>query len=215
MAVAIGVTVANIITGIGSAAASVGFSLAEKKKLDQLNAEIQELKNYSARVYDLYNNTYYMVAVNLDRVAKAIEDIPNGYIETVEVKITRIRPGAQVTKAFKTFADVMNYATKGLKFISRGGRDIQDNLGFIDPESPWKNLPKAERKRTFKSVIATKKAHRILTGVEVAGAVFGIFSLAATIGLGVWTLEKLDEAIQDVRMKKAELTNFEKGMKGT
>ena len=46
----------------------------------------------------------------------------------------------------------------------------------------------------------------------MAGIVFGVAGLGVTIGLGVWTLDKLKDAIKDVKAKQTQVTAFQSAM---
>lgn len=49
-------------------------------------------------------------------------------------------------------------------------------------------------------------------GVNIAGIVFSALGLGATIGLGVWTVNKLEDAISDVEKKQKQVSAFRKDM---
>ncbi|KAJ7339668.1 hypothetical protein OS493_006076 [Desmophyllum pertusum] len=83
--------------------------------------------------------------------------------------------------------------------------DPFDYVPLDDVEPPV--LPEVES-----SFSETPKLDNAIKGLNIAGVVFGVAGLAATIGLGVWTLEKLDKAISDVEKKQTQVTTFQTAM---
>ena len=81
---AVGITA--VLIGLGNIGASAGFSVAEKQKLDELNRKAQKLQEDVNTAGDLYDHIYYLVAVNLDRVKKALDKLPSDLLKKVTSK---------------------------------------------------------------------------------------------------------------------------------
>ena len=58
----------------------------------------------------------------------------------------------------------------------------------------------------------TPKLDKATNGLNIAGIVFEVAGLVTTIGLGVWTLDKLNKAIDDVEKKQTQVTKFQTAM---
>lgn len=72
----------------------------------------------------------------------------------------------------------------------------------------------ANTKETVETVTTLKSSRldKALEGLNIAGTVFGVAGLGVTIGMGEWTLAKLNSALDDVAKKLEDMTNFQKGM---
>ena len=211
----------NAIAGIGSIVAGASFGAAEKAKLEQLTRDTDALRTQVDRANNLYTRTYYMVTVNLKRVADAVEKLPDDFIAQLDSRITALRTPTGTVQAIGTLAQVVGYTGAAVGTISgilRGVRKFVNNRGSVnltDADSPWRGMPRSEfRPGGFKGFLQSRTASRLLTGLDVAGAVLAVGGLAATVGLGIWSLQKLDEAIAAVAQKRAEVTSFETGMTG-
>ena len=63
----------KVLLGLGNIGAGVGFGVAEKEKMNELDSKAKKLKQDVDKASDLYDEVYYRVAVNLDRVKKAFD----------------------------------------------------------------------------------------------------------------------------------------------
>ena len=211
----------NALAGIGSIVAGASFGAAERAKMAQLTKDTDALKARVDRVNNLYSRTYYMVTVNLERVAKAVEKLPDDLIAQVDSKITALRTPTGTVQAIGTLAQVLGYTGAAVGTVSGTLRAVRKfffkrgSVNLTDADSPWRGMPKSEfRPGGFKGFLQSRTASRLLTGLDVAGAVLAVGGLAATIGLGIWSLQKLDESIAVVAQKMGEVQRFETAMTG-
>lgn len=222
----IALPLANVILGLGNIGAGVGFGVAEQKKMDELTTKSNKLKIDVQTAGNLYDHIYYLVAVNLERVKKALDKFPSDLLDKLEKQITSGIPETKAQEAVETVGKVMGYLgdgaglSGGLLQIARYLRTRKaEGREPPDPteEEPFGNVPLDGEEplvpaETESSFLLTPKFAAVIKGLNIAGTVFGVAGLATTIELGVWTLEKLNKAISDVEKKQKQMTAFQSAM---
>lgn len=217
----------NVLAGLGGIAAGVGFGVAEKKKMKKLTEDSKELSIATTAAGDFYNHTYYLVAVNLQRVTKAVTKLPDDFLQKVQDDISNILSGGDGQKALAILGQIMGYGGAAVGTLSgiikivrkvqanRRANNEPDPTNAGDAESPWRGQPESEgTPPTPETIPVTPKINRLLTGLDVAGAVLSVGGLLATIGLGVWTIIELNNAIDEVKTKQTDVDKLTKGMTG-
>lgn len=215
----------NVALGLGNIGAGIGFGVAEQNKMDDLNKKADKLSKDVTAAGNMYDHIYYMVAVNLDRVKKALDKLPSDFLDKVEKDITTGISDTSAESAFKTVAQVMGYAgdAAGLGagvlqivryFRNRKAKGEEPTEPVEDPFEyvPLDGVEPPAVVEPESSFTETPKLTKAINGLNIAGIVFGIAGLATTIGLGVWTLEKLDDAIDEVNKKQEQVTKFQTAM---
>ena len=222
---AIGLALTNVAFGIGNIGAGIGFGVAEQNKMDDLNSKAEKLKNDVNTAGNLYDHIYYLVAVNAKRVKKALDKLPSDMLDKLQKDITDDISASKAEEAIKTMAKVLGYVgdaaglSSGLLQVVRYFRTrkakgeeptepIEDPFEYVPldgSEPPAVTEPES-------SFTKTPKLDRAINGLNIAGIVFGVAGLATTIGLGVWTLDKLNKAIDDVEKKQTQVSKFLKAM---
>ena len=221
----IGLALTNVILGFGNIGAGIGFDVADKKKMDELDEKSQKLKEAVTSASNLYDHVYYLVAVNLDRVKKALDKLPSDMLDKLQQQITSDISDSDAEKAIKTIAKVIGYTVNvaglgsGILQIVRSVRSRRAENEEPPPANPdpFEMVPlNSENPPAVPDVESsfsrTPKLDRVINGLNIAGIVFGIAGLATTIGLGVWTLDKLDDAISEVEQKQEQVTAYQKAM---
>ncbi|KAL9985977.1 hypothetical protein ACROYT_G000028 [Oculina patagonica] len=188
----IGLALTNVVLGLGNIGAGIGFGVAEQKKLDELRPST----NSQATCWTSYRKKSPLTS----QFSKAEE-------------------------AIKTLAQVLGYAGDaaglgaGILQIVRYFRNkkAQGEEPPEPPEEPFEDVPLNGQEPPVipeeeSSFSRTPKLDKAINGLNIAGIVFGVAGLATTIGLGVWTLEKLNKAISDVESKQKQVTKFQTAM---
>ena len=223
---AIGLALANVALGLGNIGAGIGFGVAEQDKMDELDKKAKTLRQDVTTASNMYDHIYYMVAVNLDRVKKALDKLPSDFLDKVEKQITNDISTSNAESAIQTMAKVLGYVGDaaglgaGVLQVVRylRVRKAQGDKPAEDPvQDPFEYVPLdgetppavVEPESSFTE---TPRLTKAINGLNIAGIVFGIAGLATTIGLGVWTLEKLDKALDDVANKQKQVTQFQTAM---
>ena len=225
--VSVGIALTNVVLQFGSIGAGAGFSVAEQNKIDELQDKSDKLKDAVRTSSNLYDHVYYEVAVSLSRAKKSLEKLPSDLLKTLQEQITSDISVGDAERAMNTLAKVLGYTGGGIGLLGglltlvRWLRNRKASKGEPEPETqpdPFEDVPLEggevpavpEAESSFpKSPRLTK----VINGINVAGVVFGVAGLATTIGLGVWTLDKLNKAISDVERKQRQVDAFEKAMK--
>ena len=221
--VALGLT--NVVLGLGNIGAGIGFGVAEQNKMDELTSKSNKLKDAATTAGNLYDHVYYLVAVNLDRGKKALDKLPSDMLEKVEKQITSDLSDSKAEEAIKTMAKVLGYTGAGVGVLASlaqvavyfRNRKAKGEEPTEPPEEPFENVPLDGEAPPVvpegeSSLPQTPKLNKLLNGLNIAGIVFGVAGLATTIGLGVWTLDKLDKAISDVEKKQTQVDAFQKAL---
>ena len=214
----IALPIIGIVGGLGGIAAGAGFGAAEQAKMDELKTESDNLSSAAKAAGDLYDHTYYMVAVNLQHVKQSVDKLPTDFMDKVQDDINSITKETDGVKAVALMGKIFGYtgAAAGtlsgiIKIVRKIRAKRQANkepepTNENDPESPWEDQPGGESTPTpAETLPETTTTNRLLTGLDVAAAVFAIGGLAVTVGLGIWTLEKLNEAIDNVKSKMKDV----------
>ena len=105
----VGLALTNVILGLGNVGAGIGFGVAEQKKMDELSTKSQTLKDAVNTAGNMYDHIYYLVAVNLDRVKKALDKLPSDMLDKLQKEITSLKP-RNIKTAAKVLGNV-GYAT--------------------------------------------------------------------------------------------------------
>ena len=281
---ALGLT--SVLVGLGSIGAGIGFDVAEKEKMDELNTKARKLKDDVNAAGNLYDYVYYLVSENLARVKKALDKLPTELLEKVKTEIAARRTDSTADKAITVLGQVLGAApsspvaqrlssdlaeapsTKankqrtGIFACCVGGMMQQPKIRAEKPQpeqlsseeptqgsvaaqeeiemvelvrsireqkaqgtepaspqlDPFENVPLdgeeiPARPADVSSFSKAPMLDKVVEGLDIASAVFGVAGLAATIGLGVWTLDKLNKAIEDVETKQKQVTTFQTAMK--
>ena len=215
----------NVILGLANIGAGIGFSVEENKKMDELNDKSATLKTAVTESGNMYDHIYYFVAVNLDRVKKALDKLPSDFLDKVQAQIISGTSEGDTEKAIQTVAQVLGYTGAALG-VTSGIIKLVIKLrqrkasGQEPPEpttDPFKEVPleggeppvPPEPESSFSN---SPKLTKFSKGLDIGGVVFGVVGLAATIGLGIWTIEKLNKAISDVEKKQKQVDAFKKAM---
>ena len=215
----------NLLLGIGDIGAGIGFGVAEKKKMSELNSKSDTLKKAVTDAGNMYDHIYYLVAVNLDRFKKALDKIPSDFLDKVQAQISSDTKPGEFEKAVEIAGNVLGYTSGGTSVI-RGILTLVIKLRErraageepAEPtEVPFEHVPldgetppsPAEPTSSFPR---SPKLTTFAKGLDIGGIVFGAAGLAMTIGLGVWTLEKLNDAISNVEKKQRQIDAFKKAM---
>ena len=221
---ALALALIDAVGNIGVIIASQSFAAAEAAKIKVLRGEADALTRATQAASELYNNTYYPVAVNLQRVKAAVDTVPNELlaVPTVSQDVNTVSNDA---KAIARLADIMG-ASRTLVSGLSGFSDVIQAIRNLrvqrpgpttasDGSNPWRGQPGSEGTPTVgRTIPRTTISNRILKGLDVAVAVFSIGALAATIGFGAWTLQQIEATIREVRTKKREIDNFAQSMRG-
>ena len=85
---------------------------------------------------------------------------------------------------------------------------IDPQSGPFEPVVPQNGDAIPARLTEVSSFSRTPTLDKVTQGLNIANAVFGLAGLATVIGLGVWTLDKLKSAIDDVEKKQTQVTAF-------
>ena len=101
---------------------------------------------------------------------------------------------------------------------NKKSKDLSEDPTEQPEEGPFDDVPldgetppvEPEEESSFPR---TSKLQIAINGVNIAGIVFGVAGLATTIGLGVWTLEQLNDATDNVAKRQAQVTKFQTAMK--
>ncbi|XP_078367991.1 uncharacterized protein LOC144651836 [Oculina patagonica] len=212
-----------------SIAAGAGFTVAEQNKVDEIKQKGEDLANDVNAASDMYDHIYYMVAVNLDRVKKSLDKLPSDFLEKVSDDITEDTKKSDAEEAVQTVANIMGYtgAAAGLAagilqvvryFRTRRAQGEEPPDEPITPElDPFEYVPLEgemppvvpEYETSFSS---TPKLDKTIKGLGIATLVFGLGGLGVTIGLGSWTMGKLNDALQKVEEKQKTVTEFQNAM---
>ena len=223
----IGFTLANIAVGLGSIGAGIGFTVAEQNKMDDLKNKGNKLSADVNVAGDMYDHIYYLVAVNLSRAKKSFDKLPSDFLDKVTKEITDDTTPSDAEKAIQTVATIMGYTGSaaglgaGILQVVRYFRSkrAQGEEPPPDPElvDPFEYVPLDGETppivpETETSFTTTPKLDKTIKGLNIAALVFGLGGLGATIGLGIWTLDKLDTAIEDVEKKQEQVTAFQAAM---
>lgn len=224
MSIALSLT--NALVGLGGIAAGVGFSFREKQLMEDLDKKSKKLQASVETASNLYDHTYYLVAVNLDRCSKALDKLPSDFVKKVQDQIKSDISDQDWEKAVKTISYYMGLAGQGVAVIGsildmvealrkrkasgKTPTEPPEEGHFddvpLDGEQP-KVPPETETSFSESSTLS-----KFTKGVNIAGVVFGVAGLVATIGLGAWTVIKLENAISDVDKKQAQVDKFHKAM---
>ena len=212
----------NVILGLANIGAGAGFSVEEKKKMGQLNDKSAKLKTAVTESGNMYDHIYYLVAVNLNRVTKALDKLPDDFLDKVQDKIT---PKGDTEKAIQTVAQVLGYTAAGLgvtsgiiklviKLRERKASGQEPSEPATDPfeEVPLDGAEPPVQTEPESSFPSSPKLTTFAKGLDIGGIVFSVAALAATIGLGIWTIEKLNDAISNVEKKQKQVDAFKKAM---
>ena len=222
----LGLALTDVLLNLGNIGTGIGFDVAEKNKMDELNSKASKLKADVTTTLNFYNKTYYVVSVNLKRVKKGIDMLPSDLLSKVEKNITSNIPASQAQQAVNILAGVFGYsktstevASALLELVSHIRNRKIEGEQPVEPteEPPFEDVPVKPGKQSSTTEVEssfpkTPMLTRIITGINIAGAVFGIAGLATTIGLGVWTIEKLNKALQDLEGIQKQVSAFQKAM---
>ena len=219
-----GLALTNVILGLGNIGAGIGFGVAEQNKMDELNDKADKLKKDVQTSSYLYDHIYYLVAVNLKRVKKALDKLPSDLVEKLQNQIDSDIKDSKAEDAIKIVGEVLGYVgnagglVSGILQIVRYVRNkkAQNEQPPEEPD-PFEYVPLDGNEPVVppepeSSFSRTPKLDKAINGLNIAGIVFGLAGLATTIGLGVWTLDKLDDAINDVESKQTQVTAFQTAM---
>jgi len=228
MAGEIAIELANILLGLGNIGTGIGFTAAEKKKMEDLDTKAKKLEADATTAGTLYDDVFYVVTVNLNRVKKSLDKLPTDMLDNIEVDVSSDLQESSTEEAIQTVATVLGYSEQSVKVLS----DLIKVVGFLrfkkgkdgyiplEEEDEFEMVPVGADgdkpppvKVETSSLPTSAKLNKLLTGLSIAGLVFGVAGLATTVGLGVWTLEKLDKAISDVNTKQAQVDAFQTAMK--
>ena len=233
MASSIAVPLTNVILGLANISTGIGFTVEEKKKVGELKAKSAALEATVIDAGNMYDRIYYPVAVNLARIKKALDKLPSEFLEKVQAQVTSGITEDNVKKALQTASVVLGYTKTGQNVVSNittivivlrerkaSGEEPPEStddafemvpLGDEEPvpEPEPEPLVPTEDNSSFSN---SPKLNKFAKGLEIGGIVFGIAGLVVTIGLKVWTLEKLNDAISDVEKKQKQVDAFRKAM---
>ena len=108
----------KVLLGLGNIGAGVGFGVAEKEKMNELDSKAKKLKQDVDKASDLYDEVYYRVAVNLDRVKKALDKLPSDFLDKVNEQIAKDTSASNAEQAVTTLGKVFGYTKNTLKVAS-------------------------------------------------------------------------------------------------
>lgn len=232
MASQIAFSVVNAVVGIGSIGAGLGFGAAENAKMTELNEKAAKLKEDAEAAGDIYDHTYYLVTENLKRVKTAINALPDDFLTQVDDDINNVVKSAS-QDALTLLGQILGYVGGGAATISaiiktvraykakRAANSEPEPTIDEDPANPWKGVPvepaeaqptEAQPAEAVDTIGASTLTNRLLLGLDVATTVFALGGLGLTVGLGIWTLDKLDDAIEEVEKKQKEVDEFKAAM---
>lgn len=230
MASGIAVPLANVLLGLSSIGASIGFTIRENELMDELKRKTEKLQKDISEAGDLYDNVYYAVAVNLERLRRAFDSLPSDFIEKAQEDVDpQLKSQNSITvvglvlghgaRAFGTFAGT-NRFMGGLVELVKYLRNKPPGISQGRETNIWgdvrmRNLAEPEELEPFlepTTVSRTPKFDKIMKGVNIARLVFGVAGLSAIVGIGIWTVDRLEEAIADVDDKQQQVSAFQKAM---
>ena len=225
MASNIAVPLTNVILGLANIGTGIGFTVEEKRKVDELKTKSAALEAAVIDAGNMYDHIYYPVAVNLGRMKKALDQLPSEFLEKVQAQVTSGIAKDSVQKALQTISEVLGYVKTGQKVVSNittivmvlrqrkaSGEEppeSTDDAFEMVPLGDEKPLVPTEEESSFSN---SPKLTKFAKGLEIGGIVFAAAGLVATIGLKVWTLEKLNDAISNVEEKQKQVDAFKKAM---
>lgn len=242
------------LVGAGNIAAGASFSAAAKDKINELNRKATQLKGDVIAAGNLYDNTYFPVAVSFQRVKKDLDQLPSDLLTKVSSNIAVNNTTPEDVKAIHALFNLLTIVPSqsspsahpggGPIPHTRGGgggvkpkwrpaqtaEDAMSEIGeatsllrarsesdSVSHSDSFEDVPLTESLPSsppeVSSLPETTGTSTLSKGITVANAVFGLGSLATIIGLGVWTVEKLESAISDVDTKQKQVTAFLTDMK--
>lgn len=213
MASGIALPLANVLIGLSGIGTSIGFTVHEKNLLDELKKKAEKLHKDVTAAADLYDHVYYVIAVNLDRLRKAVDSLPSKFIETVQEDVD---PELHRKNSIVVLGAVLGLGGKAFGAFAGANRFMGGLLGLVQYwRSKPSNAPTREGEPPLQeptTVFRTPNFEKLVKGLNVARLVFGLAGLSAIIGIGVWTVDKLERAIADVDAKQKQVSAFQKFM---
>lgn len=192
---------------------SIGFTVHEKNLMDELKKKAEKLHKDVLAVSDLYDNVYYVIAVNLDRLRKAIDSLPNEVLEMIQGDAD---PELSSTNSLAVLGVVLGLGGKTFGALAGANRFMGGLQGLV---RYWRSRPSDASTRESEHPLAepttlskTPNFERLVNGLNGAQLVFGLAGLSAIIAIGVWTETKLERAIDEVHRKHEDVLAFQKSM---
>ena len=223
-----GAALANVLVGLGGIGAGVGFGVKEHQLMTELNEKADKLKKDVQVATDLYDHVYYLVSVNLERLRKSVDRLPSDFVEKVQKDIDADLKSSESQKALAVLGQVLGYTgmtfgvVGGILELVRWWKNRPTLPVETGEPNPWGDIemtgPSSQPTEPtaipeeITTASRTPKLDKVIKGVNIAGVVFGVAGLAASIGLGAWSIKKLENAIRDVEEKKVKVSAFQKAM---
>ena len=87
MASGIAFPLAKVLIGIGGISTSIGFTIHEKELMNELKEKAEKLHKDVTDAADVYERVYYVIAVNLERLRKAADNLPSNFVKEMQGEI--------------------------------------------------------------------------------------------------------------------------------
>lgn len=114
-----GLALTNVLLGLENIGAVIGFGVAEQNKIDELNKKADKLKNDLKTSSDLYDHVYFWVAVDLERIKKAIDKLPSDLLVKLQNEMNDALKDSEGEHAVKILGQVIGY-TGGTAEVTSG-----------------------------------------------------------------------------------------------
>ncbi|CAB4024570.1 Hypothetical predicted protein [Paramuricea clavata] len=220
----------NILLGVSSIGAGIGFSVAEQQKRDDLNAKVKTLKDAVNDTGNLYDHVYYLTTVNLQRLEKSVNMLPSNFLEMVKDDISNAMNPSEFVKDFESAAQVMGWIGAGAGTLSgvikliikvrarkaaKKSSPAEEEAIELDAAGFGRVPLNKETVRVPKNKTTTLPKGRLSKmslGLDIGGIVFGAAAFLATIGLGTWSIVELNKALAEVENKQTQVDLYKKSM---
>ena len=223
MALKVASTLISLLAGAADIGAVIGLSDAAEKKQKELNEKLTKLQADVESAGDLYDRVYYVVNANMKRLMNAVEQLPDDFLAEIEASIEKVAPGsaARISSLMAIVLGVTGLSVTTISSVVRAGRAIRAKFkdsgktesGISgDADNPWSGLSKTEATTPKGTTLRSKVGKWLSVGADVASIAFSVGGLALTLGLGLSTISKINDAIEDIEKKQEQVDTFKTGM---
>ena len=215
MASGIALPLANVLIGISGISTSIGFTIHEKALMNELKEKAEKLHKDITDAADVYERVYYVIAVNLERLRKAADNLPNDFVKEMQGEIN---PELQSQYSMEVLNLALGFGGSAFGTFSGINRFMGGLLGLVKywrsrlGDSPTPPTEEEIRLMEPTTLPRTAKFDKLLKGLSIGQLVFAVAGLAAVVAIGIWTEKKLEKAIADVEDKQKQVSAFQRDM---